>query len=83
MLILDPYSDDVGRRVGFIVKSRCGLEGTVGLEGEEMVVVLPSQERIGQYGSGIRIGGVELADDRPDRLVLRNGQGSGRVQIGG
>ena len=38
---------------------------------------------IGQGGVGIRIGGVELAHHRANRLVLDNGEGSGGVKVGG
>ena len=41
-----------------------------------------AHQMVGQGGPRIRIGGVEVTDDGVDRLVLRDGQGNGRTEVG-
>ena len=72
VLVLGLHADRVGRRISLVIESRCGLEGAIGLEGEEGIVSIPcpAYELVGQSSVGTWISGFELAHDGAHGLVL-------------
>ena len=79
------HADGKGRGVGFIIKCGGGLEGAIGLEGKKGIIPVPcpAYEVVGQRRVGIWISGVELAHYGADWLILGEGEGCGRVEVGG
>ena len=84
MLVLDFYPNGIGRGVEFKVEGGRGLERTVGLEREELIVPIPcpADEVIGD-DPGLRVGRIEFTNCRTDWLVFGNGQRCGGIQVRG
>ena len=84
-LVLDLHADGIARGVALEIESGGGLERTIRIQSEEGIVSVTGSgnEVVGQTRPDIRIGGVEFSNHRTDRLIFREGEGGGGVEIGG
>ena len=78
MLVLNLHGYRIAWGVTFIIKSGGGFETAVGIESEKWIVVFSVYEVIGDR-IPIRVGSIELADDRTDGLVFLKGEHGGRI----
>ena len=75
------YRDDIGRGVGLVIQLGEGTQSSVGVEGKSGGVLVDQRE--GQGGVGIGVGGGEVPDYGAGRLVFQDARAIEFERVGG